>query len=198
MNVRNGLVAILVLLCCASFTFAQTSDSSALRAPGWNFGIFAGGGRSVSVTPSTGIFNAGVSASRVLTHEHGGGFVRGTLEYGVEAMPAYMFFSQGRTFYGAGFTPLQVKWNFTGGKNVVPFLEAAGSVIFTRDNFPAGDTATTNFATGAGLGMHVFTHPKQAVKFGVRAVHISNASIGNHNPGVNAALVFSVGYQWFK
>ena len=199
MKIRAALLSVALVVFLVAPVFAQaTSDSSALKHPGWNVGVFAGGGRSVTVTPSAGIFTAGGSLGRVLTHEHGGGIVRGTFELGVEAMPAYMFFSEGRSFYGTAFTPLLAKWNFTNGERIMPYFEAAGTVILTADNFPAGDTATTNFASGAGIGMHIFTRPKQAVKLDVRAVHISNASIGNHNPGVNAALVFNIGYTWFK
>ncbi len=195
MKIR-GAVCVLIVLCLAAPLLAQ--DASALKSPAWNVGLFAGGGGSVAVTPGVGIFTAGGSVGRVLTHEHGGGILRGTFELGMEAYPAYMFFSQSHSFYGAAITPVLFKWNFTSGKKVVPFFEAAGTAIFTSDNFPAGDTATTNFASGAGIGMHIFTRPKQAVKFDLRAVHISNASIGNHNPGVNAAVVFNLGYTWFK
>lgn len=192
----SAAVCLLVVLCLVAPMVAQ--DSAELKSPGWNLGLFAGGGRSVTVTPSAGIFTAGGSVGRVLTNQHGGGFLRGTFEMGVEGYPAYMFFSQGHSTYGAAITPVLFKWNFTSGKKVVPFFEAAGTAIFTSENFPAGDTAKTNFASGAGIGMHIFTRPKQAVKFDVRSVHISNASIGNHNPGVNAALVFNLGYTWFK
>lgn len=195
MKIRAA-VCVFFVFCFATSMFGQ--DSAALKSPAWNLGIFAGGGRSVTVTPSAGIFTAGGSVGRVLTNQHGGGLLRGTFEMGVEGYPAYMFFSQGRSTYGAAITPVLFKWNFTSGKKVVPFFEAAGTAIFTSENFPAGDTATTNFASGAGIGMHMFTRPKQAVKFDVRAVHISNASIGNHNPGVNAALIFNLGYTWFK
>jgi hypothetical protein len=32
----------------------------------------------------------------------------------------------------------------------------------------------------------------------VHVTHISNASIADHNPGINATMQFRVGYTWFK
>jgi lipid A 3-O-deacylase len=32
----------------------------------------------------------------------------------------------------------------------------------------------------------------------LNVVHISSASLGDKNPGVNSSLLFSVGYSWWK
>jgi hypothetical protein len=46
--------------------------------------------------------------------------------------------------------------------------------------------------------MHIFLKPGRALTWTLRAVHISSASLGNHNPGVNASVQASLGYTWFK
>lgn len=194
-NFATGCV--LVFLLCSASMFAQ--DSSVLTRPSWNYGLFAGYGNGVSRDSDFHRFTFGGRAGRVLTSEHGHGALRGTFEWGAEITPVEIF-NYHETTYAGGITPVVLKWNFTGGgrRKMVPFFEAVGGVLFSADNFPAGDTARVNFQSGAGVGFTAFTSPKRAVTLDVRAVHISNASIGNHNPGINAALQFQIGYAWFK
>ena len=40
--------------------------------------------------------------------------------------------------------------------------------------------------------------PKRSISFAANAVHISSASLGDHNPGVNASVQFQLGYSWWK
>ncbi|HWR37081.1 MAG TPA: acyloxyacyl hydrolase [Clostridia bacterium] len=196
MNTRSLLFSFAVVVCLTGNLVAQSEAPA--RQPGWNFGVFAGGGARVADHPPVRIVNAGVRVGHVMSREHSRGIMRGTFELGGEVVPVYSFFTQGRTFYGAAITPVLLKWNFTAHRRVVPFFEVFGSGIFTREDFPAGDTSTVNFGSGAGVGAHISTRSRQAVSFNLRATHISNASIGNYNPGINAALVATVGYTWFK
>ena len=47
------------------------------------------------------------------------------------------------------------------------------------------------------MGIHWFTSEKHSIDVGVNAVHISSASLGDRNPGVNALIEIQVGYtQW--
>ena len=72
-------------------------------------------------------------------------------------------------------------------KRLVPFIEAAGGFLWSTVNIPPGDTSRINFTPGGGGGMHIFLKPDRAITWTLRAVHISNASLGSHNPGVNAS-----------
>jgi hypothetical protein len=190
------LALVCILLCSASL-FAQ--DSSALTRPAWNRGLFAGYGNGVGIDSDFHRFTFGGRLGRVLTSEHGPGFLRGTFEWDAELTPVEIFHF-GETTYAAGVAPIVWKWNFTGGghRKVAPFFEAVGGALFSANNFPAGDTSRINFQTGAGIGFNAFTRKNRAVTFDLRALHISNASIGNHNPGINASLQFQLGYTWFK
>jgi hypothetical protein len=49
-----------------------------------------------------------------------------------------------------------------------------------------------------GVGFHYFLRPRRSIDFSANAVHISSASLGDKNPGVNASVQFSVGYTWWK
>ncbi len=186
----------LVLLSFSIGLFAQ--DDPAVKHPNWNVGLFAIGGTGLSQDTDIHMFGVGGRLGRVLFQEHGGGALRGTLEWNAEVLPFYQFYSPGDTATGAVINPLVAKYNFTRGTKLVPFFEAVGGAIFTNKNFPPGDTAQINFNSGAGVGFNLFTRNNRSIAFDVRALHISNASIGNHNPGVNASLQFTLGYTWWK
>ena len=193
-NVAVSCLLFVVLLA----VHAVAQDSSALTHPAWNYGLFAGYGNGLSQDSDFHRFTFGGRLGRVLTSEHGPGVLRGTFEWGAEVTPVEIF-NYHETTYAGGINPVVLKWNFTGGKRkVAPFFEAVSGVLFSADNFPDGDTSRVNFQSGAGIGFNAFTKANRAVTFNFRAIHISNASIGNHNPGINASLQFQVGYSWFK
>ena len=60
-----------------------------------------------------------------------------------------------------------------------------------------GGTSVWNFTPQGGLGLHYFTRPKRSIDLGVNAVHISSASLGDRNPGVNASIQVQVGYTFW-
>jgi hypothetical protein len=203
------LRAMLLLVVCSSILFssstlAQTTaaasdDAAALRHQSWDFALFAGGGSGVGQSSNVQMFRAGVRLGRVMTRELGRGWAKGTFELDGEITPVdYVFWSGYKNAYGFGITPIDMKWNFTSGRRLVPFIEAAAGFMWSTVNIPPGDTSQINFTPGGGGGMHIFLKPDRAVTWTLRAVHISNASLGNHNPGVNASLQASLGYTWFK
>jgi hypothetical protein len=63
---------------------------------------------------------------------------------------------------------------------------------------PPPNTSSINFTPQLGGGIHWFVRPERSVDFGLDLVHHSNASLGDHNPGYNASIFFSVGYTWYK
>jgi lipid A 3-O-deacylase len=166
-----------------------------LRTPGWNKGIFVGGSTSFANTPSAQSFLAGARFGRVLTHEMGQGALRGSLEMAVDIIPINEFWIHGAQYAGA-INPLIGKWNFTGGKSVAPYLAAVGGIVFSSSNLPPGDTSQVNFTSGAELGAQWFRRERNSLDFAVKIYHLSNASIGNQNPGINGAVQFMVGYTW--
>jgi lipid A 3-O-deacylase len=188
---------VLVAMLGSISLFAQ--DSSVLTHPGWSYGVFAGYGNGVGNDSTFRRFSVGGRVGRVLTSARGSGVFRGTFQWDAEATPVEIL-NYSETTYAAGIAPIIWKWNFIGSgkRKVVPFFEAVGGVLFSADKFPPGDTARVNFQTGPGIGFNIFPRPNRAVTFNFRALHISNASIGNENPGINASLQFQIGYRWFK
>jgi len=114
----------------------------------------------------------------------------------------------GGTFTGASLTPVIFRWNFLArSKRIQPWFQGAGGLIYTTHKFPPdvlvhhgepGGTSVWNFSPQGGIGVHWFTRPKRSVDLAFNAVHISSASLGDRNPGVNASLQIQVGYTWWK
>jgi lipid A 3-O-deacylase len=188
-------IAILALLSAAAL--AQSLPSDSLEPGAWELGLWAAGGHSASGGRSdAGVWDAGVRVGRVLTGEHGSGWLRGNLEYAVDFIPAYMLVFPSRTSYAGGLDPFVLKWTFTGSRKVAPYLELGGGVLISLDNVPPG-TSNVNFTPQASFGVQIFTREKRAVSLAARYVHISNAGLAAPNPGLNT-LQFSIGYHWFK
>ena len=114
----------------------------------------------------------------------------------------------GGTYTGASLTPVIFRWNFlTRSKRIQPWFQGAGGLIYTTHKFPPdvlvphglpGATSVWNFSPQGGVGIHWFTRPRHSVDLSVNAVHISSASLGDHNPGVNASVQIQAGYTWWK
>ena len=120
----------------------------------------------------------------------------------------------GGTFYGVSLTPVIFRWNFlTHSRKIQPWFQAAGGLIYTTHKFPPnilsntnpslgpiidGGTSVWNFSPQGGGGIHYFIRDKRSIDFGVNGVHISSASLGDRNPGVNASIQVQVGYTFWK
>lgn len=120
----------------------------------------------------------------------------------------------GGTFRGVSLTPVIFRWNFlTHSRRIQPWFQAAGGLIYTTHKYPPnylsnnnpargpllnGGTSVWNFSPQGGGGVHIFVHSKRSLDIGVNGVHISSASLGDHNPGVNASVQVQVGYTFWK
>lgn len=114
----------------------------------------------------------------------------------------------GGTYRGVSLTPVILRWNFlTNSHRFQPWFQGAGGLIYTTHKFPptllvphgtAGGTSVWNFSPQGGAGLHYFIRPKRSIDLGVNAVHISSASLGDKNPGVNASVQFQFGYTYWK
>jgi lipid A 3-O-deacylase len=130
------------------------------------------------------------------------------IENGV-AEPCELPFGGG-TFYGVSITPVIFRWQFnTHARKVQPWFQAAGGLIYTTHKFPPnilsnpslhidGGTCVFNFSPQGGGGLHFFLRDKRSIDLGVNGVHISSASLGDRNPGVNASVQIQVGYTFWK
>jgi hypothetical protein len=158
--------------------------------------VWAGGGHSVpGGTQHTEAFDAGVRYGRVLTGEHWPWILRGRFEYAVDLVPVYLIFQPANTAYGWGFNPLGLKWNFVRRGRFSPYLELGGGALFSSKEIPTY-TNTVNFTPSAALGTHILGE-KYNWSVDVRYLHISNAGLGDYNPGLNTVQVrLGVGRFW--
>jgi lipid A 3-O-deacylase len=181
----RSFVFIAAILLIASFLcFAQAGPEQG----GNEVEIWAGGGHSVpGGTSNTGAFNAGLRYGWILTGPHLPGILRGRFEYALDAVPVFFIFQPANTAYGVGFDPLGLKWNFQRHGRLSPYLELTGGVVFTNHEVPTA-TNTVNFMDQAAFGTHILSE-KYNWSLELRYMHISNAGLGNLNPGVNTVQV---------
>ena len=114
----------------------------------------------------------------------------------------------GGTYTGASITPVIFRWNFLPrSRRFQPWFQAAGGLVYTTHKFPPdvlvphgtpGGTSVWNFSPQGGVGVHYFLRNRRSIDLGVNAVHISSASLGDRNPGVNASIQVQAGYTFWK
>ena len=194
------VIAVMVLLCAS--VWAQENP---LRQPVWELGPWFGGGTGLGFASEFKFINAGVRFGRVLTGELGSGRMRGTFEWAADIMPLYevrqsAFYNSGpqQWVYAFAANPVVLKYNWTGGNKVIPYFAAEGGLLFSSKEIPLPDTSKVNFMPGGAFGFYFLRSNRQAVDVSLHITHISNASLANHNPGINATMQFRVGYTWFK
>jgi lipid A 3-O-deacylase len=206
---------------------SPASGFEPLAARRWELGPFVNLGSGVAQNLSDYFFAAGFQAGRNLTPIIHAGPLTGRFEFGSNIMPLWQAYTPspysqvvtsggaqvtqnygGGTFTGASITPVVFRWNFaTRTPRLTPWFQAAAGVVYTSHKFPPtlevphgtpGGTSVFNFRSGGGFGMHYFTRPRRSVDFLLSAEHISSASLGDKNPGINASLQFQLGYTWWK
>jgi lipid A 3-O-deacylase len=152
----------------------------------WQF--WTGGGHGLSGSQSgDGVWNVGFRYGLILTAPHGPGFLRGRLEYAVDAVPVFLVTQRTNTAYGVGVNPFAFKWALDTHASVLPYFEIGGGTLFTNTKVPEG-TSHVNFTSGGALGLH-FLRSKHNISAEVRYMHISNAGLASPNPGINTIQV---------
>ena len=195
---------------------------------GWEYGVFANFGNGIGAERSGYRFFApGVEVGKILTAPMHAGILSGQFQYSVNVMPLWQAYTPaphdrtfvyqgqtytypvgGGTFTGASITPVIFRWNFlTRSPRFQPWFQAAGGLIYTTHKFPPdilvpqgtpGGTSVWNFSPQGGIGVHYFTGHRRSIDLGLNAVHISSASLGDRNPGVNALWQIQLGYTYWK
>jgi len=123
-----------------------------------------------------------------------------------------------KSFFGSSITPWLMRWNFNkqDSPKVIPWVQIGGGLLWTDHKFPIvgiagngllavsvasiprGESSVINFTPQVDAGVDIFRRRNRSVNAAVKAVHISNASLGDSNPGLNVTVQFSVGYSWWK
>jgi Lipid A 3-O-deacylase (PagL) len=163
---------------------------------GHEWQVWTSGGHGINGSQSgDSLWNVGLRYGLILTAPHGPGFLRGRLEYAVDAVPVFIVFQKTNTAYGAGVNPFAFKWALDTHRSVVPYFEIGGGTLFTNTKVPEG-TSRINFTTSGALGLH-FLRSKHNISAEVRFMHISNAGLSSPNPGINT-IQFRLGFGLFS
>ena len=192
----------------------------------WEYGPFVNYGVGVGDRSQYKFLWAGVQLGKPLTPVFHASVFSGQFEFAGNIMPLWQAYTPaphlqtydcgtpcqlpfgGGTFTGASLTPVIFRWNFlTRSRRFQPWFQGAGGLIYTTHKFPPdvlvphgepGGTSVWNFSPQGGIGFHYFTAPKRSIDVGINAIHISSASLGDRNPGVNASVHVQVGYTFWK
>jgi hypothetical protein len=236
MRLKMLVVVGLMVAMAAGAQTAVKSPVGDASTRNWEYGALVQGGNGLEDRTAFKFLLAGGHLGRVLTDPHGPSFLKGDFEYAVEVFPFWESYTpkfqrlncpvgatlasqckgpttSGGTYRGVSVTPIILRWNFTHGKRLMPWMQGAGGLVYTTRKYPgigslnasdptqtgpAADTSVWNFTPQFGIGAHYFVKPRRSVDFSANAVHVSSASLGDKNPGVNESVQFSVGYSWWK
>ena len=119
----------------------------------------------------------------------------------------YYVLMGGGTFTGVSLTPVIFRWDFKPTRRFAPWVQGASGLIYTTHKFPPdvlvphgqpGGTSVWNFSPQGGIGVQYFCRPGRSIMLAASGVHISSASLGDKNPGVNASVQFQIGYTWWS
>src|SRR6266436_9509890 len=123
----------------ATFLFAAFLRAPSTRAQagpvegGHEWQVWTGGGHGTNGSQSSdGVWNVGFRYGLILTAPHGPGFLRGRLEYAVDAVPVFLVTQKTNTAYGVGINPFAFKWALAAHGSVVPYFEIGGGTLFTN------------------------------------------------------------------
>lgn len=118
----------------------------------------------------------------------------------------YYEYHGGGVFNGLALTPVIFRWDFAPHGRWATYFQAAGGLIYTFHKFPPdilvphgqpGGTSVWNFSPQGAIGTQYFISPRRSIMLEAIAAHISSASLGDKNPGVNASVQFQIGYTWW-
>jgi hypothetical protein len=99
--------------------------------------------------------------------------------------------------YGVGGSPIGAQVNFVHYHHVEPFLTSGGGFLYFNHRM-FGTTQQFNFTAQLGGGVQLFTSSRRtAIDLGYKYHHISNANLGNQNPGLDSHMLF-VGLSVFR
>ena len=189
---RPFALLLSALFACVPAALAQAGPVEG----GHEVQVWTGGGHGVNgIQSGDAVWNVGLRYGLILTAPHGPGFLRGRLEYALEAVPAFMVIQKTNTAYGAGINPFAFQWALDTRSKVVPYFEVGGGALFTNTKVPEG-TSRINFTSSGALGLH-FLGSKHNITTEVRFMHISNAGLATPNPGINT-IQFRLGFGWFS
>ncbi|MDQ3908047.1 MAG: acyloxyacyl hydrolase [Acidobacteriota bacterium] len=117
----------------------------------------------------------------------------------VNKTPAGLFIvtTTHETIYGAGVSPIGLKFNFRRQHRVQPFASTTGGLLVFSKQVPRAGSSEFNFTFDFGGGVQIFTRSRRAVTLGYKFQHISNGGTASFNPGLDANVIYA-GFSIFR
>jgi len=178
---------------------SQDSATQAPATPSFNSPLRAEGGTQWSVYYGLGInqtinnsaenihlASGGVRWSHMWSAK-GRGFLRGHPAFAIEFVPVMAFFTGVPTTWALG-ANIMYEHHFAASGRVLPVWKLGAGALHATNPIPEGETAF-NFTVLTALGVDVMITEKNVLFLGYRFHHVSNANIGNVNPGINVHTI---------
>ena len=109
----------------------------------------------------------------------------------------YAFFYGRRWTYVAGLSPLAFRASFLPRRRLQPMLSLTGGFAVSPRDIPMFDTSAFNFTFSFGGGFRFWRDRTHATEIEYRFQHLSNATIGYNDPGIDSQFVH-LSYTWGK
>ena len=99
--------------------------------------------------------------------------------------------------YGAGVIPVGFKLFVAPQHRIKPYLTVSSGPFYFTKQVPVPNSAQFNFLSTGGGGVQIFLSPRRAISIEYRVGHLSNAGVGNLNPGFNSSTIHA-GFSVFR
>jgi hypothetical protein len=124
-----------------------------------------------------------LSNTRLVLTSSGGGFT--------------VFSPKRESVFGAGATPIGLKFNFRRNRKVQPFGQATGGFLYFSRQVPIDGASQFNFTFDFSGGVQVVNRNRRSFTIGYKYHHISNGNTATFNPGVDVQMIFA-GFSVFR
>ena len=99
--------------------------------------------------------------------------------------------------YGAGVIPVGFKVFVAPQHRIKPYLTVSSGPFYFTKQVPVPDSAQFNFLSTGGGGVQIYLSSRRAINIEYRIGHLSNAGVGNLNPGFNSSTIHA-GFSVFR
>ena len=155
----------------------------------WRF--VGGGSLPIDYNDSSSERNIWIMAmefGRIMTRRVGPGPLAGQLEYVFQGQPTIV---RGPDHFGGmGFTPILLRWNFAGGKQIRPMFEAGAGLMYIYWPDPKPNQVALNFYEQVGFGARIGRTTTAGLVVGFKYQHISNGGRAKPSTGTDAYIVY--------
>src|SRR4029077_10275580 len=102
-----------------------------------------------------------------------------------------------KSVYGAGLSPIGVKFNFRRQHRVEPFGGVTGGFRYFREEVPSVGALRLKFTADLSGGIQIINGSRRAFTIGYKYQHLSNGTRSPLNPTVDVQMVYA-GFPFFR